>query len=184
MPTKRQIEQLKEIQDPLARAKYAKLLQLPQDLQSALFDVQSADLIYRIAQENHLTSEQLWQFSYLVGMILLGEAHITEFIKKIQEKCQLPYEASRNLARQINQELFLPLKESLKIVHKIPKWPREEGSQEEGGQPASQPPVNQPAPPTEPTPPPTIKPTAPVQPSFQNRLKSEEEKRTINLKRE
>lgn len=179
MPTKRQMEQLKEIQDPLAKAKYAKLLQLPQDLQKAMFDVQTADLIYQIAQDNHLTSEQLWRFSYLAGEILLGELHITELIKKIQEKCELSYENSRAIARQINQELFLPLKESLKIVHKIPRWPREEENL-----PTNQTPVVQPAPEEiKPAQPPTIQP-APIQPTFQNRLKTAEETRTINLKRE
>ncbi|MFC1700949.1 hypothetical protein ACFLZ0_02330 [Patescibacteria group bacterium] len=126
MPTKRQIEQVNQIKDPIARRKYAKLLSLPKGLQETMFAVGTADIIWQIAKDNNLTSEQLWKFSYIVGMVLLGETHITEFIKSIQEKCKLSFEESRNVARQINKELFLPIKEDLKIVHKIPKWPREE----------------------------------------------------------
>lgn len=175
MPTKRQIEQLKEISDPLVKRKYTKLLQLPKNLQEAIFDTKTADIIDKTAKDNNLTPEQLWQFSYLVGMILLGELHITEFIKGIQEKCKIPHEISRNLARQANKELFLPLKEDLKIVHKIPKWPREDEGQTPIARPV--PPTIRPAP-IKPAPPIT-KPTPPIQ----NRIQQEEESRTINLRR-
>lgn len=168
MPTKNQIEQAKKVSDPLVRRKYTKYLQLPQGLQEAMFDVKTADIIEKTAKENDLTAEQLWQFSYLVGMIFLGDLHIAEFIKAIQEKCKLPHEASRNLARQINKELFLPLKEDLKIVHRIPKWPRED----EGETPPAikQPPVVE-------------RPTPVVEkPPVQNRVQ-QEENRTINLRK-
>ncbi len=184
MPTKNQIEQIKKIDNPLVRRKYTKLLQLPKNLQEAIFGVNTANTIEKIAKDNDLTSEQLWQFSYLVGMILLGELHIAEFIKGIQEKCKTSHEISRNLARQINKELFLSLKEDLKIVHKIPKWPRED----EGKTP---PPIAKPAP-QQPTPPPTAKPVPPVArpvppairptPPVQNRIQ-QEESRTINLRK-
>ena len=64
-------------------------------------------------------------------MILLGETHITKFVKSIQEKCGLTEEMARQVARGINQTVFLPIKESLKQIHKIPESPRENEVKEE-----------------------------------------------------
>jgi hypothetical protein len=59
-------------------------------------------------------------------MILLGEINIVDFVKTLQEKCNLTEESARQLARDINQAIFLPVKESLKKVHQVSEWPRED----------------------------------------------------------
>jgi hypothetical protein len=63
-------------------------------------------------------------------MILLGEINIVDFVKTLQEKCGLEREAARQLARDINKEIFLPVKESLKKIHQVPEWPREDEAKE------------------------------------------------------
>lgn len=191
MPTPKQIEQLKNIQNPLIRRKYAQLIQLPQDLQDAMFVMETADKVYQVSQDNKLSSEQLWQFSYIIGMIFLGDLHITEFIKKLQDKCGLSYEKARAVAQQTNLEIFLPLKESLKLVHKIPRWPREEETapsapSEPSTAPSPAPAV--PAPTSTPLQPQLQKPPVYQRPgqvptSLQERLRQEQEKRMINLKK-
>lgn len=191
MPTPKQIEQLKNIKNPLIRQKYAQLAQLPQDLQDTMFAIETADKVYQVAQDNKLSSEQLWQFSYIIGMIFLGDLRITEFIKKLQDKCQLSYEGARAVAQQTNLEIFLPLKESLKLVHKIPRWPREEETApsaptEPSTAPTPTPAV--PAPASTPLQPQLQKPPVYQRPgqvptSLQERLRQEQEKRMINLKK-
>lgn len=191
MPTPKQIEKLKNIKNPLIRRKYAQLIQLPQDLQDAMFVIETADKVYQVAQDNKLSSEQLWQFSYIIGMIFLGDLHITEFIKKLQDKCGLSYEKARAVAQQTNLEIFLPLKESLKLVHKIPRWPREEETapsapSEPSTAPSPAPAV--PAPTSTPLQPQLQKPPVYQRPgqvptSLQERLRQEQEKRMINLKK-
>lgn len=176
MPTKRQIEQLKNIKDPLTQRKYARLLQLPKELQDAIFATETADKIYEIGQKSALNDEQIWQYSYIIGMILLGDLHITEFIKTLQQKCRLPYDNARSLARQTNTEIFLPIKEGLKIVHKIPRWPREN---ETTAQPIPASPPQAQTPPIQQS----QRPIAPPQPPLQERIKKEEENRMINLRK-
>lgn len=128
MPTPLQIKKLQEITNPLIRKKYLKYLQLPHKLQQAVFSMETAAQIRKVSEKNNLNEEQLWNFSYTVGMILLGEINITEFVKTLQEKCKLEEEPARQVARDINQVVFLPLKEELKKIHNISQWPRENKS--------------------------------------------------------
>lgn len=121
-----QTEALKNISDIATRKKYLKFFQLPQKLREAISSVETATQIRTVAQKNNLNSAQLWSFSYIVGMVLLGETNITEFVKEIHDKCELDEASSRQAARDINQTVFLPVKEELKKIHNIAQWPREE----------------------------------------------------------
>jgi len=131
------IKKIEKISDPLAKQRYLKYFQLPQNIQEIFFTVETADKVREVSLINKLTDIQIWHFSYIVGLILLGELHIAEFVKTIQKDCGLAEEAARQLARDINQEVFLPLKDSLKKVHNVPDWPRERenGSQESSQEP-------------------------------------------------
>jgi len=121
-----QINQLKKIKDPLIRKQYLVYFQLPQELRRLFFAEETANKIRIIAKKNNLNDKQLWWTSHITGKILLGEINIVDFVKTLQEKCRLAEEPARKLARDINQVVFLSVKESLKKIHKIPKWPRED----------------------------------------------------------
>jgi len=121
-----QMEALKDISNPLLKKRYLKFLQLPQKLRETIPSVETADKIRAAAEKNKLSKDQLWDFSYIVGMVLLGETNITEFVKEIRDKCGLNEETARQVARDINQSVFLPVKEELKKIHNIARWPREE----------------------------------------------------------
>lgn len=116
---------LQGITDPLIRKRFLKYFQLPQDLRQAIFSVETSEKINKVAEKNGLNKNQLWWASHTTGMILLGEINIVNFVKTLQEKCHLGREPARQLARDINQAVFLPVKESLKRIHKVTEWPRE-----------------------------------------------------------
>ncbi|MFH1461029.1 MAG: hypothetical protein ABIF84_01225 [Patescibacteria group bacterium] len=121
-----QIKKLRGIIDPLIKQRYLKYFQLPQDIRQIMFAVETADKIWGISQKNKLNDDQVWWASHTTGMILLGEINIVDFVKTLMEKCQLNEQTSRQLARDINQVIFLPVKESLKTIHQVPEWPREQ----------------------------------------------------------
>jgi len=125
MPISSLIKKLEGITDPLIRQRYLKYFQLPPDLRQVIFAVETADKIRKAAKKNNLNDDQLWWASYITGMILLGEMPIVDFVKDLQKKCNLTEESARQLARDINQVIFLPVKESLKKVHQIQRWPGE-----------------------------------------------------------
>ncbi len=105
--------------------KYELFSKLPQDLREIMFSVETADKIGEVAKKNNLESDQIWWLSHTVGMILLGETKITNFVETLQRRCKLEETKARQLARDINEAIFLPVKESLKKIHQIPEWPRE-----------------------------------------------------------
>ncbi len=119
------IKKTEGISDPLVKKRYIKYFQLPQDLRETMFSVETADKIGEVAKKNGLDNDQTWWASHTTGMILLGEIKITDFVKIIQKRCRLEETASRQLARDINEAIFLPVKESLKKVHQMSEWPRE-----------------------------------------------------------
>ena len=90
-----------------------------------MFAVKTVQDLEKISLKNKLNDQQLWWTSYVIGLILLAETNIVDFVKTLQEKLELKEEPTRQLARDINQEIFLPVKESLKKIHKVPEWPRE-----------------------------------------------------------
>ena len=120
-----QVESLRNISDPLTKKRYLKFFQFPQNLREAITSTETAAQIKKTAEKNNLNKDQLWNFSYVVGMVLLGETNITEFVKEIQEKCGMEEEPARQVARDINQVVFLPVKEELKKINNISQWPRE-----------------------------------------------------------
>jgi len=126
MLTPNQIKQLNKIQDPLVKRRYTIYFQLPEDVRRLFFDEKSADQMNQIAKKNNLDVAQLRQASYISGMVLLGETNIVDFVKTLKEKCGLGTEQARQLAREINSAVFLPIKESLKKIHRVSDWPREE----------------------------------------------------------
>lgn len=126
MPTPTQIKSIQGITDPLIKQRYLKYFQLPQDIRQIFFAVETADKIRMAAKKNNLNDDQLWWTSHTIGMILLGEINIVDFVKTLQEKCRLTEEPARQLARDINKVIFLPVKESLKEIHRVPEWPRED----------------------------------------------------------
>lgn len=118
------------IKNPIIRKRYLKYSKLPPKLKSLMFSPETAQEIEAIAQNNNLNQKQSWWMSYVIGMILLGETHIVDFLKTLQAKCELEKEKARELAKDINREIFLPVKNDLKEIHQVNRWPREEEAQE------------------------------------------------------
>jgi len=119
------IKKIQDIIDPLIKQKYIKYYNLPKKLQETLFAVEIAIQIKKIAEKNVLNDAQIWSISYIVGMIILGEINIIDFLKSVEKECNLERESARQLARDINSAIFLPVKDDLKEIHKISEWPRE-----------------------------------------------------------
>jgi len=119
------IKKIQDIINPQIKRKYIKYHNLPPKVQEKLFNIETADIIRRIAEENNLNSAQLWSISHIIGMVLLGETNIIDFLKLIGKECELETESARKLARDINSAIFLPIKDDLKKIHNISEWPRE-----------------------------------------------------------
>ncbi|MFH1671392.1 MAG: hypothetical protein ABH889_01275 [Candidatus Portnoybacteria bacterium] len=104
----------------------AKFQALSDEFKMHFASTETVQEIKKIGEKHRFSKKVVRQLSYIVGMVLLGEVNIVNFVKTLMDKCQLSEEAARQLARDINQAIFLPVKESLKKIHQVPEWPREE----------------------------------------------------------
>ena len=126
MPTTQELKKIQEIKNPLARQRHLKCLELPDNIRKIIFDIETVNKINDISEKNELSHSQEWKASYIVGMVLLGETNITKFVDSLMAQCDLSEEKARQLARDVNSAIFLPVKESMKKIHGIDNWPREE----------------------------------------------------------
>lgn len=112
-----QIKKIKDIDNPATRQRYIKYYQLPEDLRQTIFSEEVARKIGLISQQNNLSEAQLWRFSYLIGLVLLGETPTSEFPKEVQKQCQTNEVQANLLAQAVIKEIFYPVKESLRKIH-------------------------------------------------------------------
>lgn len=128
-PTPEQVKLWDEIESSINEENIettAQFYGLSDELKKHFASVKTAEHIMIIGQKHRLTEKITRQLTRVTSMVLLGETNITEFVKEIQEKCKMEEESARQVARDINQAVFLPVKEELKKIHKRDKWPREE----------------------------------------------------------
>jgi len=117
MPNLEQTKKAKEIKDPEMRRKYLKYLQLPQNLQEIMFAPKTANKIWDLCQKYQLNNEQTEAVSHTIGLVVLSETDIADFTKTLQEKCKLDESITQELAQDINQQIFLTVREELESLH-------------------------------------------------------------------
>lgn len=133
-PTSEQIKLWDEMENFLNEGNIeleAKFQNVSDELKILIASRQTAENIKMIGKKHQFTEESVQQLSYTTGTVLLGEVNIVDFVKTLQEKCSLKEEPARKLARDINQAIFLPVKESLKKIHQVSSWPREDEAKEQ-----------------------------------------------------
>lgn len=104
-----------------------KFKKLPKDIQQELLSEDLGLIIQLIGQNLKIPPEQALDVEYAVVSVLMGTSHPKDFIRDIQERIAVSPDKARVIAEEINEAIFQPLKESLKIVHNI----KDEGTSQE-----------------------------------------------------
>lgn len=92
---------------------------LPPELRSALFGVDVAETMSEIGKKYGLNIEQTGFVAEETGYVILGLRRPQEFTRAISERLKIDIEKTRNIAHDINLEIFAPLRESLKTAHQF-----------------------------------------------------------------
>jgi len=127
-PTMEQIELWNEIEESLNEENIklnANFSALSDKLRTHFASIETVEKIIEIEKKYQLSEESTSKLSYIIAIILLGKLNIINFVTTLQEKYNLEREQARQLARDINSEIFLPVKDDLKKIHNISEWPRE-----------------------------------------------------------
>jgi hypothetical protein len=96
-----------------------KFQKLPKDLQQTLLSDDLGIGIQIIGRDTNITPEQALDVEDEAVAILMGTSNPKDFIHNIQSKLNIDQEKARVIAERVNEEIFQPVKESLKTVHNI-----------------------------------------------------------------
>lgn len=90
---------------------------LPDDLKEALMGVSTADAIYEIGRKSNLNVEKIGALAEEVGLIILGFTPSANFISDLKTALGVDEEKASEIANEINQRVFLSIRESLRRLH-------------------------------------------------------------------
>ena len=102
-------------------------IKLPQDLKDAILGVDSTDIMRKIGEKHKLAIDKIGKMVGEAGYVMLGVTHPNEFIANLVERLEVDKEKARIIAQEINEQIFKPVRESLRKIHNM----REEGEEQE-----------------------------------------------------
>ncbi len=92
---------------------------LPEDVREAMTAVNTVNIMVEIKTKYNLHVDQLKELSTETGMLMLGATHPQEFIGKIEAALHIPNENAKQIAAEINEKIFRPVRESLMQIHEM-----------------------------------------------------------------
>ena len=90
---------------------------LPAGLKDAIFSADIADKILASGRKNGLTLEETGILGEETGYVILGLTHPEEFMSTLVRELKLEEDEAGNISHEINQEIFLPLRELFRKTH-------------------------------------------------------------------
>lgn len=90
---------------------------LPDGLKSVLGSVDSAKKVVDIGRKYSLHMDKLGELGAETGMVILGFTHPGQFLSRLTRRLDLPEEKVRPIAQEINNEVFLKIREALKQIN-------------------------------------------------------------------
>lgn len=92
---------------------------LPAELKEAAYGVDIANKIYQIGQKFALTIEERGFLAEEALYVVLGLVRPEDFVGRLEERLRTYDEEAAEIAKEISQQVFLPLREALKRAHQM-----------------------------------------------------------------
>lgn len=92
---------------------------LPQELKQAIAGVETSEIIQNISKKHHLQIDQMGELAAETGLVLLGLTKPDDYIKNLSSRLKINLKDARDIALEVNIEIFSKVKESLKKLHGI-----------------------------------------------------------------
>ncbi len=90
---------------------------LPKDLQDAIFSVDTAEAIRKIGEKHKMMIDKIGILANETGLGMLGLVHPNQFIVRLSVRLGTDKDISREIAQDINLQIFSPVRENLKKIH-------------------------------------------------------------------
>ncbi|MDP3784560.1 MAG: hypothetical protein Q8R12_00560, partial [bacterium] len=93
------------------------------DLKTAIYSADSSTAIENISKKSGLHIDQMGKLAEETGLVMLGLTHPKDFIPHLVERLGVDKLTARNIAEDINQQIFQKVRESLKKIHGLAEAP-------------------------------------------------------------
>jgi hypothetical protein len=90
---------------------------LPDDLQTAIFSVESMDVYDQIQARYALEPAQREELSIQSGLLMMGITEPKEYVLVLAEKLGIPRDKAAFIAQEVNRNILHGVRESLKEIH-------------------------------------------------------------------
>ena len=92
---------------------------LPKDVQDALLTVDLRKKLQTITEKHQLHLDQAGALENETLFIMLGLEHPKDYIRNVSRELRIDAEAAKKIAMDMNEQIFRPIRESLKKIHNI-----------------------------------------------------------------
>ncbi len=92
---------------------------LPTDLQDAVFSTENSQTLQNIGQIHKLRVDQTGVLADETGLVMLGFTKPNEFIPHLTERLKIDKELARIIAHEVNDRIFIKVREALRKIHGI-----------------------------------------------------------------
>ncbi len=96
-----------------------KYASLPDNVKEAISSVDSANKIQAIAKKYKLHIDQTGELGTQVGLVMLGILAPRDFVAALAKELALTPELARSVATEVNEQIFTPIRDSLKKIHHL-----------------------------------------------------------------
>lgn len=93
-----------------------RIAKLPEDIQLAIASNDLGKHIQTIGQRHQLHIDQMEMLQDEVMLVMLGFVNPEDFTAQLQEQVRIPGEKARGITTDIQNEIFMPVRESMKSL--------------------------------------------------------------------
>ncbi len=94
--------------------------QLPQAMREALYSSATTQKMLSIGRKNGLLVDKIGILAAETGYVMVGLTHPNEFVSRLAEALALAPIKAREIAEDINEQVFKTVREHLLVLHNIP----------------------------------------------------------------
>ncbi len=96
---------------------------LPKALQDAIISVDSAKIIREIGEKHKLMLDNVGELADETGLVMLGFTSPNQFIPNLAQRLNIDRNLAKEIAEEINSQVFFPVREQLKKIYGIDEAP-------------------------------------------------------------
>lgn len=92
---------------------------LPESLREAIFSAEITETLIAIGKKYGLGLDKVGDLSTETNLVMLGVTHPNQYISQLQQTLGIERDVARNIAQEVNTQVFAKIREELRKLHDI-----------------------------------------------------------------